>query len=206
VHTVSLSVIDNLPYQTFHYCIFFFLAVGIQSHTMPLLHLQLRAPTNDDGTAKVSNNPTFRIEMGHEYFTQPITLRTVSITSYDTEDLTSLPPRLYTQTRSDNTMFIDMLSDQQLNSRQVNTNVNDASSFPIPCDYSTKRDACQQYTSLDYTFNLHHIEPGNSMNIRVLGSDSSVNNWTRWSSDFTQDDAIYQIDLTFEYEDISGVI
>tara|TARA_R110002153_G_scaffold26804_1_gene83544 strand:+ start:116 stop:424 length:309 start_codon:yes stop_codon:yes gene_type:complete len=102
-----------------------------------------------------------------------------------------------------------MISDQQLNSRQVNTNVNDASSFPIPCDFSTHRAACQQYTSLDYTFNMHHIEPGNNMNIRVLGSNSDVNNYTKWTSDYSgtgAKDALYQIDLTFEYDDIGGVI
>lgn len=178
---------------------------------MPLLHLQLKAPTNADGSAKITENPTFRVEMGHEYFTQPLTLRTVSIATYENADPFTPGPRLSTTTRSDNTLWIDMISDQQLNSRQVNTNVNDASSFPIPCDFSSHRPACQQYTSLDYTFNMHHIEPGNSMNIRVLGSNSNVNNYTKWSSDYTVgieavQDAIHQIDLTFEYDDIGGVV
>ena len=172
---------------------------------MPLLHLQLKAPPNKAGST-YTDQPTFEVEFGHEFRTQPLTLRTVSITTHDTEDLATLPLRLHTTTRSDNTLWIDMLSDQQLNSRQCNTNVNDNSSFPIPCDFSTRRPPCQQYSSLDYTFNMHHIEPGNSMNVRVLGSDAAVGNYTRWSSDPTTTDAIYQIDLTFEYEDISGII
>lgn len=176
---------------------------------MPLLHMQLTAPTNADGSGKTTENPTFRVEMGHEFFTQPITLRTVSITTYEAADVFSPPPRLNTTTRSNNTLWVDMISDQQLNSRQVNTNVNDASSFPIPCDFSPTRPPCQQYTSLDYTINMHHIEPANGLNIRVLGSNSDVNNYTNWNSNHistTIQDCISQIDLTFEYDDIAGVL
>jgi len=183
--------------------------VTLETLTMPLLHLQLKAPTTEDGTGKTTENPTFRVEMGHEFFTQPLTLRTVSITTYESTDPFGVLPRLHTTTRSNNTLWIDMISDQQLNSRQVNTNVNDASSFPIPCDFSPMRQSCQQYTSLDYTFNMHHIEPGNSMNIRVLGSNSDVNNYTKWNSNHTStivQDCISQIDLTFEYDDIGGVL
>lgn len=174
---------------------------------MPLLHLQLQAPENQTGTTH-TDNPTFTPKFGHEFFQQDVTLRTVSISTFDpaANDKVAQMQVVHTTTPgSHNTMWIDLLTDQQLNSREVNTNVNDASSFPIPFDYSRQRPACQQYTSLDYTFNLSHLEPGNGINIRCIGSNSNVNNYTRWSSDEGKDDAIYQIDLTFEYAEIGGL-
>ena len=162
---------------------------------MPLLHLQLKAPPESAGAA-YTDNPTFTPEFGHEFFQQDVTLRTVSISTFD-----GAAPK----GPSHNTMWIDLLTDQQLNSREVNTNVSDASSFPVPFDYSKMRDTCQQYSSLDYTFNLSHIEPGNGINIRLMGSDSDVNNYTRWSTDETRTDSIFQMDFTFEYAEIGGV-
>ena len=170
---------------------------------MPLLHLQLKPPDNLPGTT-FTENPTIVCQMGHEFFTQPVTLRTVSISG--AEGATPHASRLYSTDTSHNTVWVDFLTDTLVNSRQVNSNVNDASSIPIPCDWSTMRPSCQQYTSLDYTFNLHHIEPANNMALRVLGSDSNVNNKTRWDSTGTATDCFYQIDLTFEYDDISGVL
>ena len=155
---------------------------------MPLLHIQLKAPPNAPGTVH-SDGPTFIPKFGHEFFGQDVTLRTVSISTFDGSPQTAVIHT--TGTPSHNTMWIDLLTDQQLNSREVNTNVSDASSFPIPCDYSKQRATCQQYTSLDYTFNLSHLEPGNPI--------------VRWSSDPAQPDAVFQIDLTFEYAEIGGL-